>query len=109
MRRFAIPLLLAALVLPYARAPLCEAGSHEHGEHHAMAGSPTLVESPVEGADAGTDCHSLMGCAVVLQASLPLGTAGFRSFAHDADAAPAGAALQLRSRASPDTPPPQTV
>ena len=109
MRRFAIPLLLAALVLPYARAPLCEAGSHEHGEHHAMAGSPTLVESPAEGPDAGTDCHSLMGCAVVLQASLPIGTVGFRSLAHDSDAALAGAALQLRSRASPDTPPPQTV
>ena len=74
-----------------------------------MAGSPTLVESPAEGPDAGTDCHSLMGCAVVLQASLPLGSAGFRSFAHDADAALAGAALQLRSRASPDTPPPKTV
>jgi len=109
MRRFAIPLLLATLVLPYARAPLCKAGSHEHGEHHAMAGLPTLAESPAEGADGGADCHSLMGCAIVLQASLPMGTAGFRSFAYDSDAALAGAALQLRSRASPDTPPPKTV
>lgn len=109
MRRLTIPLLLATLVLPYARAPLCEAGSHEHGEHHAMAGLPSLVEPPAEGADAGTDCHSLMGCAVVLQASLPVGTAGFRSFAHDSGAALAGAACQLRSRASPDTPPPKTV
>ena len=109
MRRFAIPLLLTTLVLPYARAPLCEAGSHEHGEHHAMAGLTTLVEAPAEGADAGADCHSLMGCAVVLQASLPMATAGFRSFAHDSDAALAGAAFQFRSRASPDTPPPKTV
>ncbi|MYA34312.1 MAG: hypothetical protein F4164_05885 [Gemmatimonadales bacterium] len=109
MRRLTIPLLLATLVLPYARAPLCEAGSHEHGEHHAMAGLPTLVESPVEGAGAGRDCHSLMGCAVVLQASLPLGTTSFRSFAHDSNVALAGAAFQLRSRASPDTPPPKTV
>lgn len=109
MHRFTVPLLLATLVLPYARAPLCEAGSHEHGEHHAMAGLPALVEPPPEGGDAGTDCHSLMGCAVVLQASLPMGTAGFRSFAHDSDAALAGAVFQLRSRASPDTPPPKTV
>ena len=109
MRRFAILLLLATLVLPYARAPLCEAGSHEHREHHAMAGLPILVESPGEGGDAGMDCHSLMGCAVVLQASLPMGTASFRSFAHDSNSALAGAAVQLRSRASPDTPPPKTV
>lgn len=109
MRRLTVPLLLATLVLPYARAPLCEADSHEHGEHHAMAGLPTLVEPPAGGPDAGTDCHSLMGCAVVLQASLPMGTASFRSFAHDSNSALAGAAIQLRSRASPDTPPPKTV
>ena len=109
MLRSTVPLLLATLVLPYVRAPLCEAGSHEHGEHHAMAGLPTLVEPPSEGSDAGTDCHSLMGCAVVLQASLPMGAAGFRAFAHDSDVAFAGAALQLRSRASPDTPPPKTI
>lgn len=109
MRQLAVPLLLATLVLPYVRAPLCEAGSHEHGEHHAMAELPTLVEPSTEGPDAGTDCHSMMGCAVLLQASLPMNTAGFRAFAHDSATALAGAACQLRSRASPDTPPPKTV
>ena len=109
MRRFAISLLLATLVLPYLRAPLCEAGSHEHGDHHRMAGMRALVEPPPEGADAGTDCHSLMGCAVVLQASLPAATAGFRSPADDSDATPVGAGTQLRSRASPDTPPPKAA
>lgn len=107
MRRFAISLLLAALVFPYARAPLCEAESHEHGRHHPMAGMPALAEAPAEGAEAGGDCHSLMGCAVVLQASLPVATADFRAFAHDGDVAPVGAAALLRSRASPDTPPPK--
>lgn len=109
MRRFAILLLLTTLVLPYARAPLCEAGSHEHEEHHAMAGARALVDAPGEGADAGADCHSLMGCAVVLQASLPPTAGVFRALPHESGAALPGAASHLRSRASPDTPPPKTV
>lgn len=109
MRWFATFLLLTTLVLPYARAPLCEAGSHEHAGHHAMAGMRALAEAPGEGADAGADCHSLMGCAVVLQASLPTSAAVFRALPHESDAALPAAAAQLRSRASPDTPPPRTV
>ena len=53
--------------------------------------------------------RALMGCAVVLQASLPAATAGFRSPADDSDATPVGAGTQLRSRASPDTPPPKAA
>ena len=109
MRRFAIFLLLTTLVLPYAHAPLCEAGSHEHAEHRGMKGMPALAEAPGESADAGADCHSLMGCAVVLQASLPAAAAVFRALPHRSDASRPGAVAQLRSRASPDTPPPKTV
>ena len=109
MRRLANSLLLIALVLPHARAPLCQAGAHEHEAHHRMAGMHALVDVSGEGEDADADCHSLMGCAVVLQASLPAARADFRTLTHASDAALAGYAAQLLSRASPDTPPPKTV
>ena len=109
MRRCAISLLLIVLVLPYLRAPLCEAGSHEHEGHDPMAGMRALVEAPPEGADPVADCHSLMGCAGVPQASLPVAAAGFRSPGSNSDTAPTAASSQLRSRASPDTPPPKAA
>ena len=109
MHRLTRSLILLALVLPYARAPLCQAGSHEHGEHGPTHGMSTLAEARAEGLEPGADCHSLMGCAVVLQASLPAAPAEFRSAPLDFGAPLAGAAAQLRSRASPDTPPPKTA
>ena len=74
-----------------------------------MAGMATLAEAPGDGADTGADCHSLMGCAVALQASLPTSAAVFRALPLGSDASRPGATAQLRSRASPDTPPPKTV
>ena len=109
MHRLASFLILLALALPYARAPLCQAGSHEHAEHHTTQGMSRLAEVRAEGLETGADCHSLMGCAVVLQASLPAAPADFRSAPLDFGAPLAGAAAQLRSRASPDTPPPKIV
>lgn len=109
MHRLTRSLILLALVLPYARAPLCQAGSHEHGEHHPTQGMSTPAEARAEGLEAGADCHSLMGCAIVLQASLPVAPADFRAVPDDLGAPLAGAAAQLRSRASPDTPPPKAA
>ena len=108
MRRFAISLLLIAVVLPYARAPLCEVGSHEHPSHnHAIAAALTSAA----GDEAGTpgDCHTLMACTVVLLASLAETGAGFRSFSQAWDPALQGSVAPIPSRASPDTPPPRTV
>lgn len=108
MRRFAISLLLIAVVLPYARAPLCEVGSHEHPSHnHAIAAALT----PVAGDEAATpgDCHTLMACTVVLLASLAETGAGFRAFSQTWDPALQGSVAPIPSRASPDTPPPRTA
>ena len=108
MRRFANSLLLITVVLPYARAPLCEAGSHEHPSHgHAIAAAFT----PVAGDEAGTpgDCHALMACTIVLLASLEETGTGFRAFSQAWDPALQGSVAPIPSRASPDTPPPKTV
>jgi len=108
MRRFANSLLLIAVVLPYARAPLCEAGSHEHPSHnHAIAAAFT----PVAGDEAETpgDCHALMACTIVLLASLAETGTGFRAFSQAWDPALQGSVAPIPSRASPDTPPPKTV
>ncbi len=107
MRRFAHSLLLIALVLPYARAPLCQAGSHEHDEHHPMAGMSASLDTPSDGSDAAADCHSLMGCTVVLQSSLAEAGPGFRAFSQAWDPTLQGSAAPILSRASPDTPPPR--
>ena len=109
MRRSTALLILAVLVLPYVRAPLCQAGSHEHADHHASAGASAVPQMPSHDSEATTDCHTLMGCAVVLQASLPDVATGFRAFTHATGSALAIAAAPIRSRASPDTPPPKTV
>lgn len=108
-RRSTALLILVVLVLPYVRAPLCQAGSHEHADHHAPAGVRALVDLPSHASETATDCHTLMGCAVVLQASLPVVATGFRAFTHATGDALAIAAAPIRSRASPDTPPPKTV
>lgn len=109
MRRLANSLLLIALVLPYARAPLCEAGSHEHPEDHHAGMVAAFADPPTNGSDAGGDCHSLMGCTVVLQTSLAAAAPGFRAFSQAWDPALQGSAAPILSRASPDTPPPRTV
>ena len=108
MRRFAISLLLIAVVLPYVRAPLCQVGSHEHSAHnHAIAAALT----PAGGDEAATpgDCHALMACTVVLLASLAETRAGFRSFSQAWDPALQSSVAPIPSLASPDTPPPRTV
>lgn len=64
MRRIPGLLLLLAVALPYARAPMCEADAHEH--HH---GSVHTVEAPEHGAETAIDCHALMGCGTVLVAT----------------------------------------
>ena len=109
MQRIAISLLLLALALPYARAPLCQAGSHEHAEHHGIAGVPAFDRTPSDAPGAAGDCHTLMGCATVLQTSLPVVATGFRAITHAAGDALAITAAPIRSRASPDTPPPKNV
>ena len=108
MRRFANSLLLIAVVLPYARAPLCEAGSHEHPSHnHAIAAAFAPVAG--EGAETTGDCHALMACTVVLQASLAEAEPGFRAFSQAWGPALQVSVAPIRSRASPDTPPPRTA
>ena len=108
-RRPSALVILVVLVLPYVRAPLCQAGSHEHMDHDAPAGVHALVDQPSHGSEAATDCHRLMGCAIVLQASLPAVATGFRAIGHTAGDAPAITAAPIRSRASPDTPPPKNI
>lgn len=108
-RRSSALVILVVLVLPYARAPLCQAGSHEHADHDAPAGVHALVDQPGHGSEAAMDCHRLMGCAIVLQASLPVVATGFRAITHSAGDALAITAAPIRSRASPDTPPPKNV
>lgn len=107
MRRFAHSLLLIALVLPYARAPLCQAGSHEHDEHAPMAEMSASLDTPSDGSDAAADCHALMGCTVVLQTSLPEVGPGFRAFSQAWGSTLQGSVAVILSRASPDTPPPR--
>ncbi|WP_420449117.1 hypothetical protein [Candidatus Palauibacter sp.] len=109
MRRLANSLLLIALVLPYARAPLCEAGSHEHPEHQHAGMVAAFADAPGDGSDAPGDCHSLMGCTVVLQTSLAAAGPGFRAFSQAWHPALQGSAALILSRASPDPPPPRTV
>ena len=109
MRRIATPLLLLVLVLPYARAPLCQAGSHEHADHHHAGMVAAFADAPGDGKAATGDCHSLMGCTVVVQASLAEVGASFRAFAQAWDPALQGGAVVIPSRASPDTPPPRTA
>ncbi|WP_423925529.1 hypothetical protein [Candidatus Palauibacter sp.] len=108
MRRIAHSLLLIALILPYARAPLCEAGSHDHPDHHHAGMVAAFADAPGDASDAA-DCHSLMGCAVVLQASLAEAGPGFRTFSQTWDPTLQGSAAPILSRASPDTPPPRTA
>ncbi|WP_419949863.1 hypothetical protein [Candidatus Palauibacter sp.] len=109
MHRFANSLLLIALVLPYARAPLCQAGSHEHADHHHAGMVAAFASASDDGPAATGDCHSLMGCTVVLQASLAEVGASFRALAQAWDPALQGGAVVIPSRASPDTPPPRTA
>ena len=74
-----------------------------------MAGMSASFDTPSDGSDAAADCHSLMGCAIVLQASLPAVGSGFREFTQAVDPTLQGSAAPIRSRASPDTPPPRTA
>ncbi|WP_419160962.1 hypothetical protein [Candidatus Palauibacter sp.] len=74
-----------------------------------MAGMTAFLDAPSDGSDAAADCHSLMGCAIVLQASLPAVGSGFREFTQAVDPTLQGSAAPIRSRASPDTPPPRTA
>lgn len=107
MQRIAIALLLLALALPYVRAPLCQAGSHDHGEHHQMAGKSAFDRPPHDASDAAAGCHALMGCTVVLQTSLSEVESRFRSFTQTSDPILRVSTVPIRSRASPDTPPPR--
>jgi hypothetical protein len=58
MTRLAGILFVIALVLPYARAPVCQAGAHEHGETRLLHHDAAALSGPHD----GTDCHVLMGC-----------------------------------------------
>ena len=63
MFRVSNALLLVALVLPYARSPLCNAGQHAHdhiSNHRAL-------DAADHSGHGGTGCHSLMGCNVVIE------------------------------------------
>ena len=109
MRRLANSLLLIALVLPFARVPLCEAASHDHPEHQHAGMVAAFTDAPGDGSDAAADCHSPMGCTVVPQTSLAGAGPGFRAFSQAWGPALQGSTAPILSRASPDTPPPRTV
>ena len=102
-------LILAVLALPYVRAPLCQAGSHDHLDNHATAGAGVLVNTPGEGSEEATDCHTLMSCAAVLQASHPVVKPGFQALAHTTGNSRVPVVVPNLPQASPDTPPPKAV
>lgn len=98
--------LLIALVLPYARAPLCQAGAHEHEEGQMMAHHE---EDVVSGPDSDIDCHTLMACQVGADlVAITLGPA-----AHAALGPTNDRALPTQSppniRFSPEVPPPRAI
>ena len=55
MPRLPALVLLVVLVLPYARAPLCQVGAHEHEGGDMMVHQGGEV---VSGSDGDIDCHS---------------------------------------------------
>lgn len=84
MRRLLSVLLLGIFAMPYASAPLCRAGAHDHpSEHEAHAATEahaahaaTEAHSPDTshrtdvaswtGLDTGVDCHERMRCSAVV-------------------------------------------
>ena len=69
MRRLGALILLVAFSLPFARAPLCQAGSHEHtGSHeHAEHHEHVMYDAAAESITSSPDersCHDLMQCQV---------------------------------------------
>ena len=61
MRRLSALALLITVAFPFARAPLCQAGQHEHQDEHVM---PHTGGQTVFNADDGMDCHVQMKCQV---------------------------------------------
>ena len=82
MRKLSASALLLLLMLPYARAPLCEAGRHEHpGDAHEMeheighAVAHAAAAAWTAPSDA-PDCHAKMRCEMTADlAGLALPTA----------------------------------
>lgn len=60
MARLSGIVFLITLVLPYARAPLCQAGAHEHGEGRFVHHEAHTLSGP----HSGDGCHALMGCQI---------------------------------------------
>lgn len=105
MKRLSGILFMVALALPYARAPLCQVGGHDHGEgrmahHEAQA---------VSDAHGGATCHALMGCQVGadLEPGMP------RPAAYLGGAATAESALPREAPhdiwPAPESPPPRAI
>ncbi|MEM7414007.1 MAG: hypothetical protein AAF389_00840 [Gemmatimonadota bacterium] len=108
MRRLGALLLFAALTLPYARAPLCQVGSHEHQHEHQHVMYDVTAESVTSGANE-MSCHELMQCQVspdVVVLELDLAAT---ELAEPRDDVLWSVSRPLDVDRTPDVPPPQTV
>jgi hypothetical protein len=130
MKRTLSILLLALLVLPYARAEICSAAGHEHpgeeqhagdehagdghagdGHHHDHyhhAAGPTMVAESGHDADE-SECHRLMACDTTVQVVLPSATVASRLEPHVATEVSRAPAHVDEPAKAPVPPPPQSV
>ena len=105
LERLAGAVLVAALLLPYAKVGPCSAFSHEHTEAHAgHTDHQVASDSPTT---AASSCHVSMGCGVVSAGPVQAGPQATRLAERSRGARivpPSGHALELES---PLTPPPK--